>query len=194
MSELWLDVLNRVCGKAAHELKGALNGVSVNLEVVRSRADRPDTVASAVSSFAAAASTQLEAVISLSDALLALGRPAREPVDIGLAVRHLATLLAPAARADGRRLEVDGAVSDIGRSMASALAVRATIGTCLLSAIDASTHVRCLVTEEQALQITSCDRATIEVDAGVVAAAEAAGIRVEHTSPAGNTISITFPR
>jgi len=37
---LWLDTLQRICTRAAHELKGALNGVSVNLEVVRSRSER----------------------------------------------------------------------------------------------------------------------------------------------------------
>src|SRR5437762_998561 len=36
--ELWLAVQQEICGRAAHEIKGALNGVSVNLEVVRSRA------------------------------------------------------------------------------------------------------------------------------------------------------------
>jgi hypothetical protein len=193
MSELWIDVLNRVCGKAAHELKGALNGVSVNLEVVRSRADRPDAAASAVSSYAVAAASQLDVVIALSDSLLALGRPAREPVDIGLAVRHLATLLVPAARADSRQLEVDAGISELGQSSASGLAARATIGACLLAAMDGSPHVRCAAADGQ-LQITSCNAATIDAGADIVAAAGSAGIRIEHEPTARKTITITFPR
>ena len=46
---LWLETLQRICGRAAHELKGALNGASVNLEVVRSRATRAEALASSIS-------------------------------------------------------------------------------------------------------------------------------------------------
>jgi signal transduction histidine kinase len=193
LSDLWIDVLSRVCSRTAHELKGALNGVSVNLEVVRSRADRPGNTASAVSTYATAASSQLDSVIALSDALLALGRPAREPVDIGLTVRHLATLLVPSARADGRRLEVDAAVSELGPTSANGLAVRTTIGACLLAAIDASEHVRCSATGES-FHITSCDGAAVVAAPRVVALAGTAGIVVEGNLKTRSTISITFPR
>src|SRR5881397_3033593 len=79
---LWLDTLHRVCARAAHELKGALNGVSVNLEVVRSRAARPDAPASAVSPYANSAVDQFDIVIEMSVALLSLGRQARSPVEV----------------------------------------------------------------------------------------------------------------
>ena len=51
---LWLDTLQRICTRVAHELKGALNGVSVNLEVVRSRSERQDAPASGVARYAGA--------------------------------------------------------------------------------------------------------------------------------------------
>ena len=89
----WLEALHRLVGRAAHELKGALNGVSVNQEVIRSRSENPNAMASAVSPFAAAAASQLDVVISLTDALLGLTRPAREPVDVGLEARRIAILL-----------------------------------------------------------------------------------------------------
>src|SRR5213075_1063560 len=95
---LWLDTLQRICTRAAHELKGALNGVSVNLEVVRSRSERPDVQASAVAKFASSAAEQLGAVIAMTDALLWLARPSREPVDIGAVIRRLDALLALVAR------------------------------------------------------------------------------------------------
>src|SRR4051812_36940492 len=112
----WLDALQRLAGRSAHELKGVLNGVSVNLEVIRSRAARANSTASAVSSFAEAASAQLDDVIELSEALLALARAPREPVDIGTELRRIAILLASAARADGHRLVVDdqAALSRLG--------------------------------------------------------------------------------
>src|SRR6476620_3261945 len=83
---LWLATLHRIFTRAAHEVKGALNGVSVTLEVVRSRSEKPEVPASAVRQFAASASGQLEGVIDMSDAMFSLGRRVREPVEIALMV------------------------------------------------------------------------------------------------------------
>jgi len=191
MSDLWIDVLQRVNARAAHELKGALNGVSVNLEVVRSRAERPDALASAVNTYAHAAAKQLDIVIALSDALLALGRPAREPVDIGLATRQLATLLTAAARSDGGCLALDPVVSELGQSSATGNAVRATIGAGMLAAIDSSKDVRCAPSADGSkLLIMSGDETAFVVGDEIIAAAAEVGIRVEYES---NTLSITFP-
>jgi hypothetical protein len=43
-----------------------------------------------------------------TEAVLFLTRPAREPADVALALRHLASLLIPATKADGGRLTVEG--------------------------------------------------------------------------------------
>ena len=37
---MWLATLQGICARAAHELRGALNAVAVNLEVARSRSER----------------------------------------------------------------------------------------------------------------------------------------------------------
>ncbi|MBA3891230.1 MAG: hypothetical protein H0X64_11945, partial [Gemmatimonadaceae bacterium] len=87
---LWLETLQLVTARVAHELKGALNGVSVNLDVVRGRSEQPGQPASAVAPFAVAAATQLDAVIDMNEALLALGRRPREPVDVAAVVRQVA--------------------------------------------------------------------------------------------------------
>ena len=80
---LWLDTLQRICGRVAHELRGALNGVAVNLEVVRSRSTKSDARASSVSTFAEAAANQLEPVMSMTEALLALGNISTpEPIQV----------------------------------------------------------------------------------------------------------------
>lgn len=89
---LWLATLQRALARASHDVKDSLNGVSVNLEVIRSRAARPDTPASAVGAFAEAAGQQLERLTTLIEAVLALGRPAREPADVLVTLRRVVTV------------------------------------------------------------------------------------------------------
>src|SRR6478609_6711739 len=89
---LWLATLQRAMGRASHDVKDALNSVSVNLEVIRSRAARPDTPASAVATFGESAGHQLERLTSLIEAVLALGRAERTPVDVGVTLRRVVTL------------------------------------------------------------------------------------------------------
>src|SRR3954471_14229448 len=101
---LWLRTLEDIGDKAAHEIKDTLNGVSLSLEVVRSRSGQ----ASSVSDFAATAAAQLELVTSRVEAMLALSRRAREPADVSATLRRLGALLVPAAKADGSRLTVEG--------------------------------------------------------------------------------------
>ena len=90
---LWLATLQRIAGRAAHEVKNSLNGVAVNLEVVRSRAARAGTAADAVSRFAESASEQLERLTAQTEALLALVREARDPCDVNMVAGHLHALL-----------------------------------------------------------------------------------------------------
>jgi hypothetical protein len=112
MSDLerqWLRTLQRVVDLAAHEIKDSLNGVTLNLEVVRSRAQK-EGASAALAPFAEAASSQLETLSERAEALLFLARPRRKgsQSDVAQTLRHLAVLLVPAAKADGARLEVVG--------------------------------------------------------------------------------------
>ena len=197
MDSLWLETLQRICSGAAHELKGALNGVAVNLEVVRSRSGKSDVPASSVSKFATAASDQLDAVISMTEAILVLARVPRAPVEIAAVLHAILDLLGPVARADGRRLEADGAFDDLGRTSASGNAVRVAIGRCLLAAVEASKDVRCTPAPspdgvgEPVVRIESSDGTVLVVDDSIIAAAAAAGIRIQTES---SVISISFPR
>jgi hypothetical protein len=190
---LWLATLERICNRAAHEVKGALNGVAVNVEVVRSRAERPDAQASAVRPFAGAAADQLEVVIGMTDALLFLARPAHAPVELAATLRRFDALLGPAARADGRRLELAD-TDDLGNSVAGGSAVRLAMGGALLAATSASAHVRCSSVAGEAgleLCLENCDGGSIAIDPELVAAVAAAGIRVRAEASA---ILIRFPR
>src|SRR4051794_31308401 len=92
VSALWLHTLQRAVSRASHDVKDALNGVSVNLEVIRSRAARPDVPASAVMQFGEAAAQQLDRVTNLIEAVLAVSRPERAPADVALTLRRIATL------------------------------------------------------------------------------------------------------
>jgi hypothetical protein len=191
---LWLDTMQQICSRAAHEVKGALNGVSVNLEVVRSRAEKPDAPASNVAKFANAASEQLETVIAMTVALLWISRPIHQPVELARVVSHLDVLLAPAAKADGRRLAADGAFGQLGTTSADGEAVRLAIGGCLLAATDASADVQYRAVTQEAgpvIRIESCDGAALSVGQKIVAAVASAGIHIG-AEPAA--LFISFPR
>jgi hypothetical protein len=189
---LWLETLHRICAHAAHELKGALNGVSVNLEVVRSRAEKPGAAASAVRPYAVSAVDQFDIVIEMSDALLSLARQARVPVEIGPTTRHIMVLLNRAANADGRRLERDGSFDELGVTSAEGNAARLAIGACLVSAIDSASHVVCGPGDEATMRIARGDGAPLAPpDPAIVDAVADAGIRIQAEPSA---ILIRFPR
>jgi hypothetical protein len=99
--------------RAGHELRNALSGVSVNVEVVRSRVGREGAAAD-LASFAGRASAQVQEASALADGLLAL-------VSSVLAAQAAGTLK-EAGHGAGSRLELmiygDAAtsvVSDIER-------------------------------------------------------------------------------
>lgn len=196
VDELWLDVLQQVSARTAHELKGALNGVSVNLEVVRSRSTRADAAAAAVAPFAASAADQLDAVVDMTEALLRLARPPREPVDLGDTIDCLTALLAPSARAEGGSLRVEAPSRDV-----AVLAIRPhgniarlLVGAALLAALSRKGDIRCRVEvgEETVVGVECADaEGPIELPADVLAAAAGADIRV-HCE--GQSISMAFPR
>jgi signal transduction histidine kinase len=192
---LWLDTLQRISGRSAHELRGALNGVSVNLEVVRSRTAKIESTAGGISvvKYADAAGDQLTHVIAMSEALLSLARAPRGSVEIGAVARRFETLLGAAAKVDGRSLIVDESVDALGSTTADGAAARLLIGASMLAALDASTRVVCRATDDgrSSLRFESCDGARFALPAEVLAAASDAGIGV---SAEPSVVSISFPR
>lgn len=103
---LWLGALGRLAGRAAHELKNPLNGLALNLEVVRSRTVRAGTDGAALAPYAAAAASELERAIPLVEALLVLARPLSVPVDLRSAIQPLLVLYRAIALAGGGTLDV----------------------------------------------------------------------------------------
>lgn len=103
---LWLGALGRLAGRAAHELKNPLNGLALNLEVVRSRSARSGIEGSALLPYANAAASELERVLPLVDALLALARPLPNPVDLRAVLPPLLVLYRAIAVAGEGSLEL----------------------------------------------------------------------------------------
>ena len=195
VDELWLDVLQQLGARTAHELKGALNGVAVNLEVVRSRAAKPDVPAAAISTFASSAGDQLDAVVDMTEALLTLARPAREPLNVLDTVRSFASLLSPSARGEGGSLRVEASREldgTVGRTPGNV--IRVVIGASLLAALASKGDIRCRVEvgEETVVSIECVDaEVPLELAPDVLSVAAAAGIRVQQER---HSLSLIFPR
>jgi hypothetical protein len=87
-----------------------------------------------LSAFAGAAADQLDMVTDRTESLLFIARPHRgpAPADVGLTLRHLATLLVPAAKSNGGELEVDGGNQSVPTA-APAIATRLALAAGLLS-------------------------------------------------------------
>ena len=196
VDEQWLEVLAQIGARAAHELKGALNGVSVNVEVVRSRAAKADASATSVAPFASSAADQLELVVSMSEALLALIRAPREPVDVVETVARLVAVLAPAARVEGGSLRIEQQSREVGGTVIRARgnAVRLVIGASLLAAVARKGDVRCRIEadDDTVVSITCVDDAgPLAVPPDVIAAAADAGISVQVEE---QSMTLSFPR
>lgn len=193
VAELWLRTLERVAGRAAHEVRSVMNGVAVNLEVVRLRSGRPDAPASAVASFAQTAGEQFERLTGMTEALLGLARPARPPIDLGAILAQYSALLVPAARAEGVTLEVQARLSDSAPLAVAGDVARMVLGAALLAAIDGRRDAACTVelAETADVRIVTGDTAALELPPEVVAAATDVGVAVRQD---GQRLTISFPR
>jgi hypothetical protein len=190
-----METLGVLCNRAAHEVKGALNGVVVNVEVVRSRSAKPDVTAASLRQYADSASGQLDAVITMTEAMLALTRPPRRPLNLGQTVKNVEALVGPAARADDKRLQLEGLIDALGTTSADADVARLVIGAAFIAAVDASSDVVCratLATDTAGLcwECRGSDVA-LSIDSAVLSLASAEGIEIQSD---GASLSITFPR
>ena len=194
LDALWLATLQDVVSRAAHEVRDALNGVSLNLEVLRSRLDRPTVDTRTLASFATAASDQFELLSARAEALVFLVRPHRAaagPADVALTLRHLATLLVPAAKADGGRLEVNGADRS-AQSGAPATAIRLALAAGLLSLTKdgGASHCRLDSGSETVVRFSHESAGACSLEPAVASALTAHQIRL---TTVGAELHIVFP-
>jgi signal transduction histidine kinase len=183
---LWLAALQRALGRAAHDVKDALNGVSVNLEVVRSRARRAD-----------AAAQQLERLTSLLDAVLALGRSERAPADVGITLHRIAALCSASTAATDARVTVRDALEGDARTSVHGDAVRLALAAPLLDAVagrngEVRDAVICELTgDSDSLVVRLHADRPVSMPADVADALRVAGVRWTETT---NDLSLVFPR
>ena len=191
---LWLEAYRELILRGAHEIKGTLNGMALNLEVLRTRAQKATVEGKAVAPFADAAYDEFEKLSARIEAHLFLARPHRgdAPVDISVTVKHMATMLGPAARADGVGLEVEGFEVPAPTS-AGASAVRLALATGLLALIKEGG--RCRV-EPGSGAVVRFSHQSANTPAGslgpqVEKAIAAEGIRAQE---AGSELTLVFPK
>lgn len=162
VEQLWLATLQRLAAGVSHEMRNALNGAAVNIEVVRSRSTREGMPASSLASYASSASEQLEGVIAIAEALIALNRAPQRPVAAGRIADQVLALIRPPLVAGGGsvRLVVEGeGVSDVAADVA-----RLTIAAALQSGATAAGEVR----TELLCVVRPVQRIEVEITAGAV--------------------------
>ncbi len=93
-----LDVVREIIRRAGHEIRNALNGVAVNVEVVRSRVAR-EGAATEIASFAERAGAQIGEATALTNGVLAL-------VGFVLAAEAQGTLRSTPGGSGGSRIEL----------------------------------------------------------------------------------------
>ena len=203
----WLATLQQLAAGVAHELRNALNGAAVNLEVVRSRSARDGVPATALGSFAGSASDQLEQVIAMTDALMALARAGHEPVAIGRMTDQVAALVRPVLAAGGGSLDL--AVEGEGTTRVPATAARLFVATTVLAAVQAARADGHTASDAQAslccrvrpvsdgqpvqgveLRVEGTFARTPVLDEEIIALAKEYGVGLQ---PATSSITSTFP-
>lgn len=200
VAALWLRTLQRAIGRASHDVKDALNGVSVNLEVIRSRAARPDVPASAVVQFGEAAAQQLDRLTTLIEAVLALSRPERSPADVGLTLRRVTTVCsASSSSADAAVRMVDMNTTGSTLTRVRTDVVRLTLLAPLLDLVTGApnasraSEVTCTLTSDDdvvRVVVAAADRRA-SMPEGVADVARSAGVR---WTDGEQDLSLAFPR
>jgi signal transduction histidine kinase len=194
---LWPAALQRALARAAHDVKDALNGVSVNLEVIRSRASRADAPASAVAPFAEAAAQQLERLAALLDAVLALGRSERGPADVGVTLRRVAALCSASNAASDARVTVREALVGDARTSVASDVVRLALTAPLLDVVasrrgESRDAVVCELTGDgDALVVRLLADRPVAMPADAAEVLRIAGVR---WTASAHDLSVVFPR
>ena len=192
IDSLWAATLQQVVGQAAHEVKDAMNGVSLNLEVLRSRLSAGKD-AKSLEPFASAAAQQFETLAARTEAILYLARPPRSDAraDLGVTLKHLAVLLVPAAKADGITLAIEGYHTSTP-TPTSPLAVRLALAAGLLALIKEGGVGRCTLEagSETVVRFSHESADVGDLDLGVASALGNENIRITRSD---NDLQMVFP-
>ena len=184
---MWVETLQALADYVAHDLRNALNGVAVNMEVVRGRSAR-GAEASAIAPFAATAVAQFEVAAGAIEALLAFARPEPGDPDVAGITDRLARLV---GLRSGPRLTVTDRADGNGRTSVPGDVVRAVVARSVLNAFDASDAIACETTVDGDifLRVTGASHVA-SPDPELVAVASAYGVRF---ASHGNVLEVRFP-
>ena len=189
IDELWLRSLQKLAAYVAHDLKGALNGVSVNLEVVRSRSEREGAPASDVQKFSASASEQLAIVIRGTTSLLAASRAIKGPVDVAAIARNLVNVVVDTYAHEGGSIDAHlegGLPAETG---APGNLVRFAMAEALLAAISTKQPLSIRVRSHPTPGVEITPLGVNALSSDVRTALAGAGVQV---TTAGHGISMVF--
>lgn len=188
---IWLRALERLSATVAHELRNPLNGVALNLEVLRGRVGRGKGEGAPLVGFADAAAADLLVAIRLTDALLAVARPVRVPVEVGSILAPIATLAGAVAVARGGSMKIT-LPDDVPPPVAAEPdAVRGALATALLAAAERGVEIECAATYEPEAVVVEVTGAEIGLPDEFVSSLEAYGIAL---TTASNGIALHIPR
>lgn len=187
----WLEELGRLAALTSHEVNNLLNGVAVNLEVVRSRSARAMESASVVS-FAETAAAQLEALTPVVRALVALARPVPGAVSVSAELANVAAVVRSWVTPRGGSVSVGAPASEAATCVSGATA-RLLLASAVRGAAEPGGHLLCSVgteSHESVVRMARPGLRGVELPHDVVRAAAEAGIRIEY---AGDTLLLRFP-
>jgi hypothetical protein len=187
---LWARTYRELIDRAAHDIKGAMNGLAVNLEVLRSRIDAAKTDRQSLHPFAEAAHQEFEAVMARTGAHLYLARIPSDHADVAVTLKHMAMLLVPTAKSEGVRLVVEGYDREAATG-APHTAVRLALAAGLLALIKEGGGSCTLETKpETVVRFSHESAAAVSLDPEVTSALAQHGIKARR-SP--QDLHILFP-
>ena len=192
---LWQEAFREFAAHARHEFRGAMNGVEVNMEVVRSRTAAGKFDHQALAPFLEAANDQLKEVQVRGESMhfflrVHLGQ-VQEP-DVALTLKHLATILVPAAKGEGATLEVTGYDTSAPTS-APAKAVALALASGLLALIKEGGSGTCQVKGglEPVVRFSHQSASACSLGPVVTSTIAAEGIRVQEDD---GELTLVFPK
>ena len=184
---LWGATLSVLASHIAHDFRNALNGVAVNLEVVRGRSARGAPAAD-IAPFAATAAAQFEAASSAAEALLAFARPEPGAADVSAIVQRLVQLLS--LRAGSEVLVTDNSEGR-ARTPAPGDIVRAAVARSVLGGLGSGGSVACeiRVSDGIFLDVTGATHVPTP-DSDLLEIAAVHDVRI---TSRGQTLELRFP-
>jgi hypothetical protein len=188
----WASAFQAVAEHVAHHFRNALNGVAVNLEVVRGRSAR-GADASAIAPFAATAASQFEAAAAAAEALLGFARPEPGETDVAAVTKRLSRLFSVRG---GSSIAVTDQSSGRARTPVPGDVVRAAVARSVLAAIGSGNGsgdaVACEigVGDDIFLRVTGAMHVPPPLDPELIAVASAHGVRF---ASRGHTLELRFP-